>query len=120
VIITHCGCSNEEYQRSTVNEKAESGNAEASTILTGTFQIFKIFQEGGHVMFSFKDNSRCEEAYAFERDDSAFMPNYFYLSPKPCIETTISPCKKAADDLRDSKLMVYGNYTYCVRAVGKE
>ncbi len=120
IAVTHCGCSNEEYQRTTFNDNTESGDAEGSATLTGTPTDFEILQEGGDVMFSFKDNSRCEEGYAFARDGSAFMPNYFYLSPRPCIETPISPRKKAADDLRDSELTVYKNYIYCVRAVGKE
>jgi hypothetical protein len=120
IAVTHCGCSEGEYQRNTVNGKTDSVRAEGNATWTGAPEDFKIFQEDGHVMFTFKDNSRCEEAYAFSREGSAFMPNYFYLSPEPCIETPISPRKKAADDLRDSKLTVYETYTYCVRAVGKE
>jgi hypothetical protein len=118
--VTHCGCSDEEYQRTTVNENTESGNAEGSATFTGTPKDFEISQEEGDVMFSFIDDSRCEEGYAFTRNGLAFVPNYFYLAPQPCIATPISPRKKAADDLRDSKLMVYETYTYCVRAVGKE
>jgi hypothetical protein len=120
IAVTHCGCSNEEYQRTTFNDNTDSGHAEGSATLTGTPTDFEILQQGGDVMFSFRDNSRCKDGYAFARDGSAFIPNYFYLSPKPCIETPVSPRKKAADDLRDSQLTVYKNYTYCVRAVGKE
>jgi hypothetical protein len=120
IAVTHCGCSNEEYQNTKVNGDTESVHAEASATWTGAPTNFTVMQEGGNVMFAFRDNSRCEEAYALERDGSAFTPNYFYLSPKPCIATPIRPGKKAADDLRQSKLTVNQMYTYCVRAVGKE
>jgi hypothetical protein len=120
IAVTHCGCSDEEYQRFTVNEMTHGGNAEGSATLTGTPNNLIITQEGGDVMFSFSDDSRCEDGYAFTRDGLAFMPNYFYLAAEPCIATPISPRKKASDDLSDSKLAVYKYYTYCVRAVGKE
>jgi hypothetical protein len=120
IAVTHCGCSNIEYQRTTVNEETESGHAEGSATLTGTPNNFQISQEGGAVMFTFNENSRCEEGYAVTRDSSAFMTNYFYMSPEPCIGTPISLGKKAADDLRDSKRTVHRTYTYCVRAIGKE
>jgi hypothetical protein len=47
IAVTHCGCSEAEYQRNTVNGKTDTGHAEGSATWTGAPTDFKILQEGG-------------------------------------------------------------------------
>jgi len=96
---------------------------------TGRPQDFRIIQDRGHVMFNFKDNSYCEEAYSFTRasrveeflcdisEVAVTFVNDFYFSSSEACGSHISPGKQASDDLSLSKLIVGETYSYCVRAV---
>ena len=117
--VTHCGCSTATY-----------GESEADTVATnpgfaGTPKNFQISQKLGIVTFSFVADSRCEEAYAFDRKVSdetkttAFTPNFFYLARKRCQGDQVETGTTAADHLKLSQLTVGKEYEYCVRAVAK-
>jgi hypothetical protein len=68
IAVTHCGCSKVEYQRTTVDEKSESGHAEGSAMSRIIFKcehyiaLFEIEEialfeiEGSDVMFAFNDD----------------------------------------------------------------
>ena len=121
VAVTHCGCSDADYARLTENVAVlETGNAESSATLTGTPRSFVVKQDEGYVTFDFVDDSRCEDAFAFSRDGGSFVPDYRYLAAEECSDKVISPGVAAADDLRKSKLTVFKQYMYCVRAVGQK
>jgi len=95
---------------------------------TGRPKDLVVYQEQGHVMFNFTDNSKCEAAFSFSRfiglaeftDDSAsatsFTDDYFFNSPQQC-NATIDTQTRASDDLKLSKLSIGSTYAYCVRAV---
>mmetsp|Transcript_21609 Transcript_21609/g.27877 ORF Transcript_21609/g.27877 Transcript_21609/m.27877 type:complete len:1916 (+) Transcript_21609:457-6204(+) len=91
---------------------------------TGPPNDFNITQDGGHVMFSFKDCSVCEEAYSFTRTSYeegnnvavSFTRDYFFI-PKLPSGDKIDPFIEASDNLARSKLIVGKDYNYCVRAV---
>jgi len=83
-----------------------------------------IEQTGGYVMFTFNDNSHCEDGYAMSRKDpvgdthpKAFAPVYYYAAAKECLDV-IAPGKLLTDDLLTSQLLVGKSYEYCARAVG--
>ena len=119
--VTHCGCSDTDYARSTENtDVIDGGNAESSATLTGAPRDFQVEQKEGYITFNFVDDSRCEDAFAFSRDGDSFVPDYRYLAVDECSPNIIRPGLAATDDLRKSQLTVYHEYTYCVRAVAKE
>eukprot|EP00978_Attheya_sp_CCMP212_P027543 scaffold92309_cov43-Attheya_sp.AAC.1 len=101
------------------------------TDISGRPTDFKTHQHNGDVLFSFKDNSRCAEAYAFSRSEvieefredeslkAVFAPNYYYFPKSKCSNSLISPGQGAKDDLRISELKVGTGYNYCVRAVSE-
>ena len=94
---------------------------------TGRPKGLEIFQDQGHVMFTFIDNSRCETAFSFTRfsglpeftDDSdvasSFANDYVFTSPLQC-GATVSPGFTSSDDLQISRLLVGDSYSYCVRS----
>jgi len=95
---------------------------------TGRPKKLIVYQDQGHVMFNFTDNSKCEAAFSFSRfsgfaeftDDSvlatSFTDDYTFNSPKQC-DAEVSTGTKASDDLKVSRLSVGSTYSYCARAV---
>jgi len=99
---------------------------------TGRPTNLKIFQDNGHVMFTFTDNSRCETAFSFTRftgfpefvDESAFATSftddYSFSALMQCSsDSEVSPGTSSSDDLRMTRLPVGSTYSYCVRAVNE-
>lgn len=110
--VTTCSCSNND-----------------SIDRTGRPKDLNATQENGHVMFTFIDNSKCEEAFSITRSDHAeefladvseygvaFTRDYFFIGGKDC-GFTINTGTEASDDLQYSKLPIGKLYMYCVRAV---
>jgi len=98
---------------------------------TGRPQDFTIIQDHGHVTFSFRDNSYCEQAFSFTRVDKveeflldfaesagSFVSDFYFSAAEECY-TMISPEREASDNLSLSKLLVGKKYSYCVRAIGE-
>jgi len=95
---------------------------------TGRPKNLIVYQDQGHVMFNFTDNSKCEAAFSFSRftgfpeftDDSviatSFTHDYTFNAPKQC-GAEVSTGTKASDDLKLSRLSVGSTYSYCARAV---
>jgi len=88
-----------------------------------------VTQSNGHVMFTFTDNSLCEEGFSFTRSDYAeefladvskygvaFTRDYYFIGGRDC-RSTISTGTDASDNLAYSNLPVGKQYLYCVRAV---
>lgn len=94
---------------------------------TGRPKDLLIYQDKGHVLFNFKDNSRCENSFSFSRfvglpeflDDSvsasSFTNDFIFASPMQC-GATVSPESVSKDDLKLSRLSIGDSYSYCVRA----
>jgi hypothetical protein len=98
---------------------------------TGRPHDFTISQDHGHVTFTFRDNSYCEQAFSFTRVDKveeflldfaesagSFVSDFYFSAAEDC-NTIISPEREASDNLSVSKLFVGKKYSYCVRAVGE-
>lgn len=96
---------------------------------TGRPKNLQIDQRNGHVMFQFKDNSVCEEAFSFtrtnevdefltdfSRDAESFTSDYFFSSSQ-AHGMVVNPELDSSDDLSVSQLEVGRLYAYCVRAV---
>ena len=78
---------------------------------TGRPNNFSIRQDGGHVMFEFRDNSHCEEAFSFTRvanvgefqrdfqEEAVSFVNDFYFSSQTACNAKIDPGRRASDDL---------------------
>ena len=78
---------------------------------TGRPNEFSIKQDGGHVMFEFRDNSHCEEAFSFTRvanvgefqrdfqEEAVSFVNDFYFSSQTACNAKIDPGRRASDDL---------------------
>ena len=120
--VTHCGCSKEKYLRFTKNDH----DVESNKVFSGAPAIKSITQAKGKIKFTFMDNSRCSEGTAFSRkiagasdsDSVAFAPNYNFYDAKNCkSRSTIAP-NDLIDDIIETPLEVYQNYSYCARAVG--
>lgn len=115
-VLSHCSCTN---------------TWASGADVTGKPREFNITQEQGYVMFSFQDDSRCEDSYAFTREQSAsssdddrakrsFTPNYYFYSRSPCAQNRVEPGRQTSDDLRVSNLPVGDEFTYCVRATARD
>ena len=85
-VVTSCSCSS-------------TNNATGVVETTGRPTHFEVFQDLGHVSFSFIDNSLCDEAYSFERFDDvnefmspfvgkgiSFTDDYIHTSENDCGE----------------------------------
>lgn len=112
--VTHCGCSANDYSTDVANTIL------SSNVFTGTPKTLTVQQENGFVSFSFVADSRCEESYAFSRDNEAFTSNFAYLPAKRCNGDKVVKGRQAADDLSLSKLVVGQTYRYCTRAVARK
>ena len=74
------------------------------------------------------DNSRCSEGTAFSRklagasesESVAFAPNYDFYDARNCKTRSVIAPKDLVDDIIETPLEVYQNYSYCARAVGKK
>ena len=114
-VITKCFCEVLEGERGSPDESGRPENAVAT-------------QEEGFIMFTFVDNSRCEDAYSFSRIDpeatppepEVFASDYYYFSAQECAREPYSPGFQAADDLRLSKLTVGKVYDYQIRASARQ
>jgi len=96
--------------------------------VTGRPTDLLISQEKGFVMFDFIDNSHCDGAYSFVREDSleefnrdsgssaSFAPDFFVSSANTCGSMHIIPGRESSDDLKMSKPQVGAKFAYCVRA----
>lgn len=114
-ILTHCSCS----------------NTDGAGDNTGTPLSLNITQKEGFILFSFRDDSVCEDSYAFTREPvlrssetemakESFTPNYYFHSRLACARNPVSPGRQASDNLRVSRLKVGDEYSYCVRATAKD
>jgi len=116
-----------------LNDEVTSCSCEStSDDITGAPQNLLIQQRGGLITFQFKDNSVCEEAFAFTREhlreDSqavdiildSFAPNYLFYSTEECSNEVIMPGVEYSDSVLRSSLVVGEEYRYCIRAVGKD
>ena len=114
--VTHCACSDQDFQ--------------SEDDITGRPERLMVAQKEGYITFEFQGASRCEEGYAFTRqlgsdndsnEKQVFTPNYYFVPTKRCIEGSplIKSGRQAADDLRESDLLVGHNYTFCVRAIAR-
>jgi len=114
-VITKCFCSILDGDDQTTDDTGRPDNA-------------IVRQQEGFVMFTFLDNSRCEDAYSFSRVDpnassfepAVFTPDYYYFSAQECAREPYSPGFQAADDLRFSRLTVGKTYNYQIRASARQ
>ena len=96
---------------------------------TGRPMNLSVFQVEGVVMFEFTDNSHCDTAYAFSRDESmeefakvagtsvTTAPDFYHSQADTCDFSILNPGLQATDDLKISRLPVLHTFAYCVSAV---
>jgi len=110
-VVTSCSCDHDDIDK------------------TGRPKDVRIVQNNGYVMFNFKDNSKCEEAFSFTRSDYAeefladvseygvsFTSDYFFIGGSEC-DSIVDTHIEASDELQYSNLTVGKLFMYCVRAV---
>ena len=106
-----------------------TGDNSVTDDLTGRPRNLQVFQRNGYVMYTFQDNSVCEEGFSFSRSDEVgeFLTDFsaagvsftndYYVSPSKPYGGSVEPESSYSDDLSSSQLIVGKRYAYCVRAI---